>query len=219
MNEILIENRYRDSVLELNCQQALLIGYADPTELFRNISALGTVGFIKEIDDVNYKETFALNISKEGFHLAMEPLAAEYNDNTTVDILVCGMTDVFFNNKDFEYIMEDAIRSLVINKVALLRIIVIKDNGVAIKVDVNNNLNNLDMDGEVKTILYITEISIAKLLKMELANDDVGEMYDGRVVYRVVNLGSDYSPDLYYLIDKENTQNTRLIKLGDEDDE
>ena len=219
MNEIKLENEYSDRVLELNSQQALLIGYVDPTELFRNISALGTVGIIKEIDDVNYKETFALNISKEGFHLAMEPLTAEYNDNTTVDILVCGMTDVFFNNKDFEYIMEDTIRSLVINKVALLRIIVIKDNGLAIKVDVNNNLNNLDMDGEVKTILYITEISIAKLLKMELANDDVGEMYDGRVVYRVVNLGSDYSPDLYYLIDKENIQNTRLIKLGDEDDE
>lgn len=219
MNEILIENEYRDRVLELNSQQALLIGYANPTELFRNICTLGTVGFIKEIDDVNYKETFALNISKEGFHLALTPLITEYNDNTIIDISVCGMTDIFFNNKDFEYIMEDTIRSLVINKFTLLRIIVIKDNGVAIKVDVNNNLNNLDMDGEVKTILYITEISIAKLLKMELANDDVGEMYDGRVVYRVVNLGSDYSPDLYYLIDKENIQNTRLIKLGDEDDE
>ena len=219
MNEIKLENEYRDRVLELNSQQALLIGYVDPTELFRNISALGTVGIIKEIDDVNYKETFALNISKEGFHLAMEPLTAEYNDNTTVDILVCGMTDVFFNNKDFEYIMEDTIRSLVINKFTLLRIIIIKDDGLAIKVDINNNLNNLDMDDEVKTISNIAEISIAKLLKMELASDDVGELYGGKIVYRVIDLGSDYAPDLYYLIDKENIQNTRLIKLGDEDDE
>ena len=214
--EAKVENQYKDKVLKLNSQQALLLGYLDPSELFSNINALGTVGEINEINDVNYKESFALNINKEGFHSGMFPLT---DKNRDIQIMVCGMTDTFFNNKDFEYVMEDAIRSLVNIKMALLRIIIIKNNGLAIKVDINNNLNNLDIDDEVKTISSISEISITKLLKMELANSTEGEMYDGRVAYRVTDLGSDYVPDLYYLIDKENIQNNRFIKLGDEDDE
>ena len=218
MNEIMIENEFKDKVLNLNSQQALLIGYTDPSELFRNISALGTIGDINEISDENYKESFAININKEGFHLGMLPLTGKYVDNTTIQIMVCGMTDSFFNNKDFDYIINDTLMSIIKNRIMLLRIVVIKDNGLAIKVDINCDLNNKDTDNEIKTMSSISEISIAKLLKMDLTNDTEGEMYDGRVIYRVTDLGSDYVPDLYYLIDKENIQNTRLIRLGDEDE-
>ena len=220
MNEIKIENEYRDRVLELNSQQALLIGYNDPADLFQNINALGTVGIIKEISDENYKESFALNVSKEGFHIGLHSLIGITEEDEKVNILIVGMTDAFFNNKDFEFIMSDTLYTVVKSNVDILRIIIINSDGLAIKIDVSIKAYTGDnTDDLVKKVSGIVEIAITKILKMDLTNGSDGSLNDGIIMYKVTNLGSDYIPDTYYLIDKENIQNTRLIRLGDEDGE
>lgn len=206
--DIIVENNYKENIKTLNALQCVLLMYEIPNTLLQIVTGFGTMG---EIYEENDNDIIAVNIYDHALHASFQPLFLE---NNTISAYVCAISDNFFNNKDFNSIFIDLFINSFRDNVSFFRLIVLIKDGGVIRMDIALNNKDLNFIEESTRLCNCIEIELAKALNRKPVIGEETKVNNREIVYVYEQL--DVPPkNLYYLMDRNNINATRLIAIED----